>query len=73
MPKVIMEFNLPEEQDEFDLARQGSGLNSTLWEFDNYLRSRLKYEELSDEVHAALQAARNKLHEIKNEYGVIET
>jgi hypothetical protein len=54
-------FKLPEEQEEFETAQLGGALKSALQEFDNYLRGRLKYEELSDEVEAALQAARDKL------------
>jgi len=32
-------------------------------DFDNYLRGRIKYEDLPDEVEAALSEARRRLHE----------
>ena len=63
-PKAQLTFDLPDEQPEFDAAIQGASNKGALQEFDNYLRGRLKYEDLSEEVDSALQAARDKLHEI---------
>lgn len=72
MPKVTLSFSLPEESEDFECARNGSALSGILQEYDNYLRGRLKYEELPEAVHEALQAARDKLHEIKLESGITE-
>lgn len=71
MPKATLSFSLPEEQSEFECATNGVSYISVLQEFDNYLRGRLKYEELSEEVEAALQAARDKLHEEMNDHDVV--
>ncbi len=72
MPRISMTFKLPEERDEFEYAKDGLARSTILSEFDSYLRSRLKYEELTEEVAAALQAARDKLHEIKSDNGIVE-
>ena len=61
--KAILEFNLPDERNEYLCAARGSQYVAALEELDNYLRSRLKYEELDDSVYEALEKARNKLHE----------
>jgi hypothetical protein len=38
-----------------------------LWDMDQYLRGLIKYGELDDNVHQALEEARDKLREIMNE------
>lgn len=41
--KAILEFNLPEDQDEFNRAVQGGDWRHVVWEVDQYLRSEIKY------------------------------
>lgn len=67
--KAILEFNLPEESVEHLLALRGDAYKYALDDMDNYLRTRLKYEELPDAVVEALQAARNKLNELIQDAG----
>jgi hypothetical protein len=43
--KVTMEFNLPDDQAEYDVATMAWGMWQALLDFDNYLRARAKYEE----------------------------
>ncbi|MCL4386240.1 MAG: hypothetical protein M1326_08010 [Cyanobacteria bacterium] len=66
MPKVTISFNLPEECDDFKLATNGHNFYGALFEFDNYLRKQLKYNEdkLSDEQYELIEKIRNKLAEI---------
>lgn len=45
MPKVILEYNLPEESEEYELAMNGSKYHSILWELQNYARTLRKYDE----------------------------
>jgi hypothetical protein len=56
-----LEFNLPEERDEFDLAINGWKYKSVLAEFDNYLRSKVKYAELSEEQYQIFEEIRTEL------------
>lgn len=41
--RARLDFNLPEEQSEFNLAVKASKLHSVLWELDSYLRAKTKY------------------------------
>lgn len=70
MSRAILVFRLPQEEGEFESAQKGGRYLSMLADMDNYLRARLKYEELPEPVHAALQDARDKLHECLRDYEV---
>lgn len=66
--KAILKFNLPEEQEEFDIANKGWKFRSVLLEYDNYLRGKIKYDEqLTDEQYKVYDEVRSKLWEILNE------
>ena len=58
--KAILVWNLPEEQDEYDVVSKGMAWALTLWDLDQYLRNQLKYGDAPDD----LQVARDKLHEL---------
>jgi hypothetical protein len=70
--KAILEFNLPEEDEEYRHAVHGIDYSIVIDEIDNYLRGQLKYncDNLSEEVQAALQLVRDKLWEEMNERGL---
>jgi coproporphyrinogen III oxidase len=71
--EVILKFNLPEEQSEFDMATNGARTHSVLWEMDQWLRTQYKYmpdEGYSEDKYDAYYEARQKLGEIMFEYGV---
>jgi hypothetical protein len=61
---AALTFTLPEEQEEFDRAVQGSDWRMVVEDMDAHLRSRLRHEDLTDEVHAALDRARTHLYEL---------
>ena len=61
---ATLTFTLPEEQEEFARAAQGSDWRMVVEDLDAHLRSRLKHEELPDEAHAALDRARTHLYEL---------
>lgn len=71
--KAILEFNLPEEQVEFDEA-----INGVKWQFivgrlDKYLRNKTKHSDdtMSDDTLNALEKIREKLHEFINDEGLM--
>jgi hypothetical protein len=67
---ATLTFTLPEEQEEFYLAAKGAEWQGALEDMDNYLRGRLKNEQdLPAEADKALDAARQKLHELVAERG----
>jgi hypothetical protein len=49
---------------------QGSRARLVLWSFDQYLRNRVKYEQLEPAVHDALEHARAELHSMLAEHRV---
>ena len=72
MPKATLTFNLPEEQDEWKLINQAGSLHSALWDFSQYLRQRLKYEEISEAEAAVLEAVRTKFWELAQEHNIAD-
>jgi hypothetical protein len=59
--KAVLEFNLPEENHEFANATQGAKMRSVLWDFDQWMRSKIKYEDLNDEQYQVYQGCRDHL------------
>jgi len=59
--KAILEFELPQDKQEFELATKASKMYCTLLELDQWLRGEIKYngKELDD--------VRDKLREIMND------
>jgi len=71
--KATLEFNIPEDQDDFELATKGGKWYSVVWEMDQWLRTQYKYmpdAEYSEDKYNAYYEARLKLNEIINENGV---
>ncbi len=62
--RARLDFNLPEEQSEFQLAVNAAKLHSVLWELDQYLRAKVKYaqEEDNDIEVATYDKVRTWLH-----------
>jgi t-SNARE complex subunit (syntaxin) len=50
MPIATLRFTLPDEQAEYDAARQGGEARSLLWDIDQRCRAILKYSEPSEET-----------------------
>jgi len=65
--KATLEFNLPEDQTEFDFATKGSNMYAALWEISQELRTLWKYEELKEEEWDMVERIRNKFYEILDE------
>lgn len=47
--KATIEFNLPEDQNNYKWATNGYNYFSVLYNFREYLQNKLKYEDLSDD------------------------
>lgn len=64
--KATLEFNLPEDQQDFELATKGLKFWSVLWELDQSLRSKTKYapDSLSQDKYDAYQEIRDELREL---------
>jgi hypothetical protein len=64
--KAILEFNLPDDQQDFELASNAMKFWSVLYELDQDLRSKTKYasDDLSQDKYDAYQEVRDILHEL---------
>ena len=63
MPKAMLKFDLPEEQEEFKAATQGAAARNLLWEIDQHCRGVIKYGEASEETRKALEYIRTLIRE----------
>jgi hypothetical protein len=68
--KAKLTFDLPEESHEWENALQGSKMRSTLWELDQWLRSKIKYEDLNDEQYQVYQGCRDHLRTLMIENNI---
>ena len=57
--KAILEFNLPEDKEEFDTASKGMHWALLVWYIDQFIQNKIKYEQDRDGV---LQLVRNELN-----------
>jgi hypothetical protein len=69
--KATLEFNLPEEAQEFRTAINGWKFKSVLNEINEDLRSKIKWQDdMPDEVRQALQAVRDDMHQRLSEHNI---
>jgi hypothetical protein len=64
--KAVLEFDLPEDDQEFLLATSGTKFWSVLWELDQSLRGKTKYapDDLPQDKYDAYQEIRDELYEL---------
>ena len=64
--KAIIEFKLPKDQDEYQMANNASKMYTALWEIRQLFRSKLKYNSdgLNDQQLEQWEAMRGEFFEI---------
>lgn len=67
MPKVILEYNLPEEDNELKLAQRGHDYYCVIWDTLQEIRGYLKYGHNFKTVDDALEKIRDSLYEAQVE------
>ena len=65
--KAILEFNLPEDREEYDAASKGMDWALLVWHIDQFIQNKIKYEQDRDGV---LQLVRNELNFQRTEKGL---
>jgi hypothetical protein len=67
--KAILEFNLPDDQQDFEMASNAMKFWSVLYELDQDLRAKTKYasDDLPQDKYDAYQEVRDKLYELMSE------
>lgn len=68
--KAILEFNLPEEAQEFETATKASQLASTIRDLDNYIRGLRKHGHTLKNVEEALEQIHMELWDLVNQNSV---
>ena len=71
--KAILEFNLPEEEEQFSAANKGMDWALLNWDIEQYIRNRLKYQTEKLDTSSAqeeLELLREKLYDIMAENGL---
>lgn len=70
--KAILEFELPEDQYEFNFATQGSDWRNVVWKMDQWLRGNIKHvpDSMSDDELKAYERCREELRDLINSRGL---
>lgn len=68
MPKVIFEFDLPEDQREYEIASQANQMQRFLWDYSQQLRSWHKYGHTFKDADDTLDKIREEFYRLLNEY-----
>ncbi len=69
--KSILEFNLPEDKEEFDAASKGMDWALIAYEIDELLRKKLKYEKLLPNTRETLEELRETFNTWLTEKGLV--
>jgi len=65
--KVIVEYNLEDDQSEFEMFKMAPDMYNLIYEFNNELRKIWKYETLTDDQYQIVEKIRDKWIEILHE------
>jgi hypothetical protein len=68
--KAILEFDLPEDQHEYNVVLQAQKMQSCLWDFSQQLRSWRKYHNDFKDSNDALEKIREEFYKLLNEHEV---
>lgn len=64
MGKVTFEFDSIEEQEDILTVANADNWKLAVWELQQFLRSKIKYEEYSKEVYDAFECVQEELNDI---------
>ena len=56
--KAILEFELPEDKEQFDVATRGMDWALVVWDMDQIMHKKIKYAELSDDSRLVIEDLR---------------
>ena len=68
--KAILEFELPDDKENFDAAAKGMDWALLVWDLDQQLRNWINDEELTDDPVHALEGVRELLNELLIDNGL---
>lgn len=59
--KGILQFDLPEEGQDYQDAIKGGDYKAVLWDLDQFLRNKVKYGDIPEDQEKCFQECRDKL------------
>lgn len=68
--KAVFEFNLPDDQHEYEVMTQANKMQSFLWDFSQQLRSWQKYHHDFKDADDALDKIREEFYRLINAHEV---
>ena len=68
--EVILKFNLPEDEEQFNVANKGMDWALLAWDIDQLLRNKLKYSDLLPNTRAELEEIRDTLNKMLVDRGL---
>jgi hypothetical protein len=68
--KAVFEFNLPDDQHDYEVMNQANKMQSFLWDFSQQLRSWYKYHHDFKDADDALNKIRDEFYRLLNDHGV---
>ena len=68
--EAIIKFQLPEDQNYYDVVNQSPRMVALLWDFSQQLRSWYKYHHDFKDADDALDKIREKFYQLINEHDV---
>ena len=68
--KAVLEYDLPEEIDEFEIAVNSRKYYNIIFDYKMFLRGKLKYEDLSEQEYEIIEKIREKFFSIIEENGI---
>jgi len=70
--KAILEFNLPDDQEDFKLATNAASWYTVCWDLDQELRAKTKYasDDLPQDKYDAYQEIRDLLREYMSDRNI---
>jgi hypothetical protein len=67
---ITFEFNLPDDQREYEVMNQSLKTQSFLWDFSQQLRSWYKYHHDFKDADDALDKIRDEFYKLINDHGI---
>jgi hypothetical protein len=70
--KAILEFNLPEDNIEYELVNNAGKMHSVLWDMDQWLRVQIKHapDTMSEDTYNAYLKCREQLNQLINDENI---
>jgi hypothetical protein len=68
--KVLLRFDLPDDQRDYEIAIQAPKIQSFLWDFSQQLRSWYKYHHDFKDADDALDKIREEFYRLLNEHNI---